>query len=63
MATDIRAQVRELSLDIADMVSTAVRIGETQGWDSDLYKAISRDIRKFERKRARLLRQLEKHAA
>jgi hypothetical protein len=60
---DARAKARQLSEDIADMRSTAVRVGERDGWDSPLYLAISRDIAKFERKRARILRTLEKYAA
>jgi hypothetical protein len=45
------------------MRSTAVRVGERDGWDSPLYLAISHDIAKYERKRARILRTLEKYAA
>jgi hypothetical protein len=60
---DARAKVRALSADIADMLSTTVRVGERDGWDSPLYRAIKRDIARWEERRARLLRSLEKYAA
>jgi hypothetical protein len=47
----------------ADLYPTAEGVGERDGWDSPLYLAISRDIAKWEKRRARILRTLEKYAA
>jgi hypothetical protein len=56
MTAKQRAALRTLNGDIADMISTAVRIGERDGWDSPLNRAISIDIAKWRQKRDRLLR-------
>ncbi len=52
----MRANLATLSEDIADMVHTAVRIGERDGWDSELYEAISADIARWKRVRRQLVR-------
>jgi hypothetical protein len=52
----MRAKLATLSEDIADMVHTAVRIGERDGWDSELYQAISADIARWKQVRRQLAR-------
>lgn len=44
-----------LDENIADMTRTAVRIAERDGWNSEMYLAISKDIAKFRAVRARVL--------
>jgi hypothetical protein len=43
----LRAQLRALDENIADMLRTSVRIGERYGWDSDLHLDISTDIARW----------------
>jgi hypothetical protein len=43
----LRAQLRALDENIADMLRTSVRIGERYGWDSDLSFDISMDIERW----------------
>ena len=57
----IRAKLTTLDEDIADMVHTAVRIGERDGWDSELYLAISADIARWRRVRQRLVRRTRQY--
>jgi hypothetical protein len=47
----LQARLVTLSEDIADMTHTAVRIGERDGWECDLFLAISADIARWERTR------------
>ncbi len=50
-----RINLAVLDENIADMTRTAVRIAERDGWNSELYLAISKDTAKWRAVRARVL--------
>jgi hypothetical protein len=53
-----RAALATLNENIADMTRTANRIGERDNWQGELYDAISRDLKRWRRKRDRLVKRV-----
>jgi hypothetical protein len=52
-------QLVEVGVNIADMTRTANRIGERDNWQGELYDAISADIRRWQRRRSRLVTRVQ----
>ena len=56
MTAKQRAALATVNENIADMTRTANRIGERANWQGELYEAISTDLKRWHRKRDRLLK-------
>jgi hypothetical protein len=49
------AKLQQLNVDIADMTSTVVRVGEANNWSGELYEAIEANLARWRKERDALL--------
>lgn len=54
-AKQLRRRARQFGEDIAQMISTAVAIGESDDWQGERYEAIELDIERYKARRDALL--------